>query len=438
MPSRHPRVRKTLFALTGCLLSLSAHAATITVNSLGDTGSDAANCELRSAIVAANTDAVVDSCDSGSGSDTIRFSVNGVITLTDALPVISSSLEILGPGQALLTVSGEGLYRPFVFAVGSGDHALKSFTLNKGAATFGGCILHQASSLSLEDMVIQQCDAEGTGGAMAASADTRINRSLFKENTSGASGGAVYFSTGGSRQIIDSSFVQNTAISDGNTNGGAIYITAGDLTITRSTFNQNSAATNGGAIYSTVAMSISHSTLVGNTANVNETGNGYGGGIYQAGNTLTIGNSIVSDNENLDPLSRPDIAVGPGYSLVTAGFNLIGANANTAPEFPAGSPNGSNDYVGTTISPLSAGLNALGDFGGPTPTMPPSADSLPVDHGNCPGQTVDQRGFSNGDTGFRVIDNPPDNDADGCDIGAVELELYLPEGVFDDGFEDPL
>jgi hypothetical protein len=68
--------------------------------------------------------------------------------------------------------------------------------------------------------------------------------------------------------------------------------------------------------------------------------------------------------------------------------------------------------------------------------MPPLADSLPVDHGNCPGETMDQRGFSNGDTALRVIDNPPADDADGCDIGAVELEFYIPEVFFVDGFED--
>ena len=70
--------------------------------------------------------------------------------------------------------------------------------------------------------------------------------------------------------------------------------------------------------------------------------------------------------------------------------------------------------------------------------MPPLAGSLPVDNGNCPGETVDQRGVSNGDTGFRVIDNPPENQADGCDIGAVELEIYLPDELYEDGFEDPI
>ncbi len=124
--------------------------------------------------------------------------------------------------------------------------------------------------------------------------------------------------------------------------------------------------------------------------------------------------------------------------MVTTGFNLIGSNVGTSTDFPAGSPNGFNDYAGTNASPLNAGLETLGDFGGPTPTMSRSAGSLPVDHGNCPGQTADQRGFTNGDTGLRVVDNPPDNGADGCDIGAVELALYLPEEWFDDGFEDSL
>jgi len=440
MLSRRSLLKYSLVSLVGCLFSLNTHAATITVNSLGDTGTDAANCELRSAVIAANTDSKVDSCDAGSGSDVIRFEVAGVITLTSSLPVISESLEILGPGQTELTVSGAGLYRPFWFSASSGDYVLTSFTLANGAtASSGACIVHQADSLLLEDMVIQLCDADSSGGALVASAPTRVVRSLFMGNTSGGNGGAIIFGGGGSHQVTDSSFVQNSASSTGNTNGGAVYIGTGDLTVTRSTFNQNSTTTSGGAIYANADLSIYHSTVVGNTANSNSFENGYGGGIYFTGsNTLTIGNSIVSGNENLDPTYRPDIAVGPGYTLVSTGYNLIGNNANTFTEFPAGSPNGNNDYVGTTANPLVAGLSSLGDYGGPTPTMPPMADSLPVDHGNCPSQTTDQRGISNGDTGFRVIDNPPANLADGCDIGAVELELYIPETFFADGFEDPL
>jgi hypothetical protein len=46
---------------------------------------------------------------------------------------------------------------------------------------------------------------------------------------------------------------------------------------------------------------------------------------------------------------------------------------------------------------------------------------------------TDQRGISN--AGIRIVDNPPENSGDGCDIGAVELALYI-EKVFENGFEN--
>src|SRR5262245_31440831 len=84
---------------------------TITVNSTSDVsdGTDGL-CTLREAITAANTNTasglVAGECaaGSGSGSDTINFSVNGTINLTGALPDISSDLTINGPGSGLLTV----------------------------------------------------------------------------------------------------------------------------------------------------------------------------------------------------------------------------------------------------------------------------------------------------------------------------------------------
>ncbi len=55
-----------------------------------------------------------------------------------------------------------------------------------------------------------------------------------------------------------------------------------------------------------------------------------------------------------------------------------------------------------------------------------------IDKGSCPGELTDQRGFSNPDTGLRILDFLPDNASDGCDIGAVEL---LVNNIFTDSFE---
>ena len=57
-------------------LSTTASAATITVNSLADTGATGI-CVLRDAITSANTMTATNGCVAGSGNDAIQFTVTG-------------------------------------------------------------------------------------------------------------------------------------------------------------------------------------------------------------------------------------------------------------------------------------------------------------------------------------------------------------------------
>ena len=68
------------------------HAADITVDT---------SCSLPDAITAANTDTATGNCAAGSGADTITLAAD--ITLSNALPVINSTLHIEG-GRHLITV----------------------------------------------------------------------------------------------------------------------------------------------------------------------------------------------------------------------------------------------------------------------------------------------------------------------------------------------
>jgi len=69
--------------VVGLALGLSfcsiSQAATIVVNNLGDAD---VGCTLREAIRSANSNTSVGGCTSGSGTDTITFSVSGSIPLT--------------------------------------------------------------------------------------------------------------------------------------------------------------------------------------------------------------------------------------------------------------------------------------------------------------------------------------------------------------------
>src|SRR3954452_15496135 len=89
--TRRFQMRTRLLLLTGVIAALLAtpavaSAATITVNTTDDV--NAGQCTLRSAITAANTNAIVGGCVKGTGSDVINFSLPpaSTITLGSALP----------------------------------------------------------------------------------------------------------------------------------------------------------------------------------------------------------------------------------------------------------------------------------------------------------------------------------------------------------------
>ena len=86
------------------IFPIAAGAALITVNTTADSG--AGNCTLREAIMAANTDSVVDACSAGSGPDVIDLtSVSGTIMLGSSL-FIPADVTINGPGARNLRISG--------------------------------------------------------------------------------------------------------------------------------------------------------------------------------------------------------------------------------------------------------------------------------------------------------------------------------------------
>src|SRR5690348_1196663 len=84
-------------------LSATARAATITVDSLADTGAPG-TCVLRDAITAANAKTATNGCAAGDGNDTIQFSVTGTISLASTLPqVTDSQMTINGPASPGIT-----------------------------------------------------------------------------------------------------------------------------------------------------------------------------------------------------------------------------------------------------------------------------------------------------------------------------------------------
>src|SRR5262245_39796107 len=92
--SRARRVRRARLRLE--VLEDRCVPATLTVNSLGDSGAGSGDAgDLRYCIARANA---------LSGSDTIQFSVSGTIALGSALADVSDDLVIDGPGANSIRV----------------------------------------------------------------------------------------------------------------------------------------------------------------------------------------------------------------------------------------------------------------------------------------------------------------------------------------------
>jgi hypothetical protein len=237
---------------------------------------------------------------------------------------------------------------------------------------------------------------------------TSIDHSTFTGNYSDSrgQGGAIYHqsATGAGGLTIDNStFRENYARAAATSNasqGGALWIFNTAVTITNSTFAHNdathgSAATMaaddwrrgfGGALVTHTPLTLLNTTFVHNTA-------GFVGGAL-AGDDITAGNTIVAHNSAGNPW---DIQQQCTDSLLNNGGNL---------QYPQKTTSLYNDYeclAGVTaVDPL---VGTLGDYGGPTATVPLLDGSPAIDAGSgCP--TTDQRGYAR---------NGP------CDSGAFEF-----------------
>lgn len=217
------------------------------------------------------------------------------------------------------------------------------------------------------------------GGGILNGGTLTLNRCTVSDN-SGQHGGGI-FSSNRSCTITNSTLARNTA----SRWGGGIYFTSRTLTLRNSTCFGNSAGQNGGVFSNENGTAILENvTIVGNSANG-------GGGFYKnSSGSVSLRRSIVAGNT---ATAGPDIF---SNSLSTSGINFVG------------DPSGSSRLASSTLLTGDPLLAELGDYGGPTETMPPLPGSRTIDSASAtdPGGT-DQRGAP------RFVDGM-------VDIGAVE------------------
>ncbi|MGL4399680.1 MAG: choice-of-anchor Q domain-containing protein [Luteolibacter sp.] len=262
-----------------------------------------------------------------------------------------------------------------------------------GAIYFRGALNDPDSFLRIEgsNFTGNSSPGNGDGGAISTYGTSFLVNTTLASNT--ANDGGAVFSTGGSVQVNHSFFTGNSATS----RGGAVYTSGGPLTVTGTTLAGNSADL-GGAIATEFnsPFTMENSTITANFAK--GPGGGSGGGIFLVGQPSSILHSTITGNTAVrgggGVWRKSDEPLNIQKSIIAG---------NSAPSVP--NIDVSREFTGS--SNLFSGdprLAALGDYGGPTQTMPPLPDSPAID---AAGSNTDQRGFPR-------VSNP--------DIGAAEYQ----------------
>lgn len=293
---------KTRWVFVLFLLSLAtglSAQATFTVSTTADSGAGS----LRQAITDANAAA---------GADTIQFTVTGTIALLTALPVISDSVTIDGPGRTVLTIerdSGAADFRILETGVIGTTLSINELTIRGGRAVQGAGIFSRGPT-NLWDVRINDCVAEGATGG-------------------NAEGGAIYHSPAISALLVSHSLIENchaiggdnAAGNGGNGRGGAIFLNAGSVGLLSTTIdncdaiggdstggNGDGGTGSGGGIFARFAATLTD-CIVSNcqamAGAANGTGNNpsiYGGGLFGEGivtslDTTWLSNSSTSNAE---------------------------------------------------------------------------------------------------------------------------------------------
>ena len=338
------------------------HAASFIVNNtadavdsnVGDGDCDIDNppsnvCTLRAALEEANATPGIDEITIVSGTyglnriGTDDTAFNGDLDITE-------DVIIRGEGANITIIDGGALDRVF-HITGTVSVTISGVTIRNGAAAEGAGIANHSGNLTVISATISGNQASGVGGGIYNDGDLILQNSTVSTNT-------AVFTGGGMQQVT------------------------GTVLITNSTFSGNSANIGGGAVSHHEGATLFTNVTINNNASPS------GAGISRVAGTVTLKNSIISNN-----IAGSD-CMG---TIVSNGNNLD-------------SDNSCNLTDGTDIPGTNPALEPLQDNGGPTLTHALQVGSPAINEADdsvCP--IYDQRG-------------EPRYAA--CDIGAFEIEIY--------------
>jgi hypothetical protein len=296
---------------------------------------------------------------------------------------------------------GGGLYNT------QGKLTLSNCTVSGNSAVLvGGGVRSLIGTLTLSNCAVSDNSA-GYGGGLSSSFDTlTLTDCAVTGNTAVASSGNFASPNGGGVNVAGGTVSLVACTVSGNSaagSGGGLYVFEGaTVTLTNATVSGNSTAGSGGGLYASAGgtVTLTNATVSGNSA-------GSGGGLANDQSTLTLTNTTVTANSAAvagglftnggtafltNTIVAGQTSGGDVIGTITGGSNnLVGDGSGMT-----GISNGSQgNQVGTAGAPIDPLLAALGDYGGPTPTMPLLPGSPAIGGGTSGAgiPTTDQRGF---------------------------------------------
>src|SRR5262249_31660555 len=141
----------------------------------------------------------------------ITFGVTGTINLTGALPNLTHSISIEGPGAAQLTVRRNTGGSYGIFAVGSGATvSISGLSITNGynASLFGGGGIDNLGTLTVSDCTISGNMAQDIGGGIDNAGTLTVSDCTISGNMAHWGGGIW---NGGTLTVSDSTISGNAA-----------------------------------------------------------------------------------------------------------------------------------------------------------------------------------------------------------------------------------
>jgi beta-glucanase (GH16 family) len=321
----------------------------------------------------------------------------GTMYLTSGPLVLSRNVMIDGSSAPGITLDGQGADRLLIVDAG--------VIATVGGLTFTNGYGFQLAGGILNNGTLTLVEVSVTGNIMTTDAGD------FWQG-----GGGIYNGDGSTLHLVDSTVAGNNS----GWSGGGVYSFFNSTTIIeRSTVSGNVAGDVGGGL-----RLLGNAEIVNSTISGNESMGWYGGALFLTDGVVNMTNATVAGNTS--PSSAPAAVFvgtfGPGSATLNLGNSIVAGNVTEgcflAP-FGAGAvainSQGNNVFSDGTCFPVAsdqvvadAGLDSLGDNGGPTLTHALLPGSPAVDAANaatCP--ATDQRGVAR-------------PQGAGCDVGALE------------------